>query len=307
MLGLRLLQAISWCVGKLGYRAMGVLGAALGWFVGSVLRIRRRHAEAAMVRAGVPEPRKCVRKVYENLATNVFELLWLAARPGEPQQQRVRIDGWSRVQRAVDEGRGVIVATAHTGNWDLAACFVAQRMDLTVVTKHLSNKSIDAFWQRLRGARGVRLVDPKGAIESCKNALKQGHSVCFLTDQAPHRASGVETIGFLGAPAEHDAAFAIMAARYRVPIVVALMRRQPDFTHLIEVVDVIEPPQRESQTPMNEWVRCTVVKVSQHVEHFILQYPDQWLWLHRRWRTDKSPSRFNVVSGMLDGTVDIDN
>jgi KDO2-lipid IV(A) lauroyltransferase len=267
-------------VARLSWSRMTSLGRVLGWFVGSVLRIRRLHAVNALRTAGIEDPETLVDNLYAHLGTGVFELLWTA---GHPKQSFdfVRVDGWELVEDALKKGRGLVVATAHTGNWDLAACAMAERVALTVVTKHLSWQSLDRFWQELRAARGVDLVDARGALAQARERLAKGGAVVFLIDQAPLRSSGVESFPFLGAHAEHDATFAIVAARYRAPIVLAFPLRCDDGTHAVKILGVLDPP----EAPSRQWVKATVCTASARLDAFVRQHPGQWLWLHRRWRT----------------------
>jgi len=273
----RVLAAV---VASLHVSRMATLGRALGWLVGSVLRIRRKHVVAAMRDAGLEASAARTNGVYAQLGTGVFELLWAAGHEPSHSVALVRVDGWEQVERALAKGRGLVVATAHTGNWDLAACAMAQRLPLTVVTKHLSWRSLDRFWQSLRAARGVDLVDASGALTEARDRLGKGGAVVFLVDQAPLRTSGIERLPFLGKMADHDATFAIVAARCRAPVVLALPVRHADGTHAVRVELVVDPPQRGTRA----WVRSTVEAVSKGLEGFVRERPEQWLWLHRRWR-----------------------
>ncbi len=263
---------------------MSLLGRGLGWFVFSVLRIRRTHTIAALGRANFSQAISIARKVYSNLGTSVFELLWMAGRTRSRGSASpigdVQIEGWERVEQAFCCAKGVVIATAHTGNWDLAGCAVAQKLPLTVITKHLSWRSLDAFWQDLRARQGIGLLDAAGSLTHAQRKLDAGESVAFLIDQAPMRHRGVHNGPFLGADAEHDATFAMVAARCRVPVVVAFPFRRADGHHVVRVVDILYPPNRPSKT----WIRSATLAAAKHLEAMIREHPEQWLWLHRRWR-----------------------
>lgn len=273
-------QFLASVVGLLPWQALKWFGRSLGWLVGSVLRIRRRQAMEAMARAGVASPDSIADGVYAGLGTGVFELLWLAGRSPSDSFPEVSVDGWERVEKALAAGKGIVVATAHTGNWDLAACAMVRRVPLTVVTKRLSIRSLDRFWQSLRAGQGVELLDARGAVSRARKSLGEGRAVVFLIDQAPLRANGIERAQFMGCEAEHDAAFAWVAARSRAPVVLAFPRRRADGTHEVVVRDVVVPPDR----PGRAWVRQTTLRAAQELEAMIREHPDQWLWLHRRWR-----------------------
>jgi len=194
----------------------------------------------------------------------------------------MRVEGLSRWQQAKAKGCGVLVATAHTGNWDLAACRAAELAELVIVSKRLSARGLDAFWQETRRARGATIVVPEGGgvVREVARALARGQSVAVLIDQDPERTQSVIAHDFLGESAAHDRALATLSARTGAPIVVAFARRERR-SHVLSVVDVIEPPQR----PSSEWIDQTTRRVSDALETFVRAHPTEWLWLHRRWKT----------------------
>ena len=163
-----------------------VLGALLGWVAGSVLRIRRAHVEAAMAAAGIGRPGEQARAMYAALGMSAVEFFGMAVR-GRAALGCVRIDEASRGrwERVLAEGRGVVVAASHTGNWDMAACAIAQEVELLVVTKHLSIRWMDRVWQATRARLGVELSDAWGAIARGRAVLRRRGVVAMMIDQVP--------------------------------------------------------------------------------------------------------------------------
>lgn len=273
-------------VALLPWGALGVPGGLLGWLVGSVLRIRRRHAAASMRRVGIENTGEHLRLMYRSLGTLVFELLWTAGRPSHQAIGFFERDEeqWKRVEAALSLGKGLVVATAHTGNWDLLACAMASRVPLMVVTRHLSWRSLDRFWQRMRADRGVVLVDPQGAVQRASAHLRQGGVVAFLIDQRPLRERGTIEAPFLGASARHELVFADIAARCRAPVAVALAQRAPRGRHRLAVPAIFEPPER----PSRAWVKQITLEASAQLDALVRRAPGQWLWLHRRWGAEST-------------------
>jgi KDO2-lipid IV(A) lauroyltransferase len=279
------IRALAATVARLPWRWLRPLGACLGWLVGGALRIRRRHVEQAMARAGI-EPR-LASAMYASLGAGLLELLWLAGRPPEALDDVQRFT--PRAERALAEaharGRGVVVATAHVGNWDLCACAAARWIAaqgagrLHVITKRLSWRALDDYWQSLRAARGVVLLDARGAWRGARAALAGGGVVALLVDQVPERASGVATFPFLGASARHDLAAATLAARAGAPILVALARRDADGLHTLDVVELLDPP-----APHRAALAAATERIAAAVERVVRAAPAQWLWMHRRWK-----------------------
>jgi KDO2-lipid IV(A) lauroyltransferase len=282
------MRALAWAVARLPWGWMLPLGAALGILAGSILRIRRRHVDASLQAAGLPKG--IAPRVYASLGAGVFEVLWLAGRPVAALDPRFAIspEGAAALARAASLGHGALVATAHTGNWDLTACAAARwlardggRSRLTVVTKRLSWKALDRYWQRLRADRGVVLADAWGAAATVREALRAGGVVALMVDQAPERLSGVTTLPFLGRPAKHDLAPALLAARARCPLLVMAGWRTSDGRHRLELVEEIAPAELRGGRPAAE---RAAARIAAAVERFVREHPEQWLWLHRRWK-----------------------
>jgi KDO2-lipid IV(A) lauroyltransferase len=285
------LRALSSFVGWLPWRVLAPLGAVVGWVAGSVLRIRRGHVEEAMQVACIERPDRQARAMYGALGASALEFLWLAGR-GEEAASHVHFDPAAEAswQRAVALGRGVVIAASHTGNWDLAACAMADHAVLLVVTKHLSMKSFDRFWQSTRAGRGVRLTGASGAWAEARHTLRDGGAVAMMIDQVPALARHGVAVEFLGKSALADRAPAALAAAAGAPLLVAATRRDARGEHILHVVETLVPPAR----PSRAWIDEATLAATRALDGFVRQYPSQWLWLHRRWKTvdrDARPTR----------------
>jgi KDO2-lipid IV(A) lauroyltransferase len=276
-----LLRALAAIVGCLPWRALGALGRGVGWLAGSVLRIRRAHVEEAMVAAGVEEPARQARAMYAALGRSALEFLWLARR-GEAAVGHVVVDPSAQAEwrAALAEGKGVVLAASHTGNWDLAACAMARDVELLVVTKRLSNASVDHFWQTTRAGRGVHLAGARGALGSARAVLRRGGAVAMMIDQVPASSRHAVEADFLGRPALADRGPAALAASTGAPLVVAAARYQGAGTHVLHVLQVITPPPR----PTVAWIAEATVAATRALDGFVRAHPSQWLWMHRRWK-----------------------
>lgn len=235
--------------------------------------------------------------MYASLGTAVFEFLWLVGKGAAPTHALTLGDGARAVLAAHGRGAarptnhrrsapgrrapGIVVATAHTGNWDFLACALARdHLDLTVVTKRLSLPSLDHFWQERRASFGVELLDGAGVFGRAADAVLRGRAVAWLIDQAPERRSAVTEVSFLGALARCDTTPALLAARTGAPLVLALGQRLSDGTHWVDVPLILEPPLRAS----NRWVEEATRALNRALEEFVLEHASQWLWMHRRWK-----------------------
>jgi KDO2-lipid IV(A) lauroyltransferase len=231
-----------------------------------------------MARAGIGDVPARARAMYRTLARGLVEFVGLILRP-EAQCRRVALPN-AAISELRSNGRGAVVATAHTGNWDVAACAMARVAPLSVVTKRLHVRVLDSLWQGVRRRRGVKLLGVGTARDEALGALGRGEFVAMLIDQAPERARAVTKAMFLGANVWVDLAPALVAMRARAPLVVAFPLCLTDGSHSIEVAKIVEPPSR----PKRSWPAEAMVEATRALEEFVVKHPEQWLWMHRRWK-----------------------
>jgi KDO2-lipid IV(A) lauroyltransferase len=282
------LGLLARAVARVPWSWLRCAGGVLGFLAGSVVRIRRAHVDAAMRRAGLTKVPARARAMYASLGTAIFEFLWLAGKGAPPatalvvgEGARAMLAEYGRANRRDGHARGIVVATAHTGNWDFVACALARdHVELSVVTKRLSAPSLDAFWQARRASLGLDLLHGAGVFGRAVQAVERGRAVAVVIDQAPERRSAVTEVSFLGQLALCDTTPALLAARTGVPLVLALARRLPDGRHGVDVPLILDPPSR----PSRRWVDDATRALNVALEDFVREHPAQWLWMHRRWK-----------------------
>ena len=278
----RFLTGLGWLIAKFPPAFLRALGACIGFVAGSVLRIRRKHVEESMAAGGIREPRRAARGMYRSLGTSLFEFLWLAGGDVARVDACARMD--ERLRHVLAEaklhGRGFVIAATHTGNWDLAACVMARQVPFLVVTKRLSMRSLDNFWQSTRKDYGVRLCEARGAVKEAKRMLRDGGAVAMMIDQVPLLFRHAITVDFFGRPAHTDKAPAALAASARAPLVVVGVHRGAEGLHHLCVLDVFSPGEHAGPS----WVEEATRKSTYALEQFVREHPSDWLWLHRRWK-----------------------
>ncbi len=265
------LVAILW---RFAWQLAAPLGAAIGWLAGSVIRIRREHVEESLRAAGIDD--RVAGAMYRSLGRGLCELGALAL---SPRRALAKLD-LSAAESVLSQGQGAVIATAHTGNWDLLGCAAAARWPLTVVTKRLSVGVLDRLWQGLRRGRGVSLVGAGSAARSAARALRRGELVAMMIDQAPERSRGAVRVAFMGQSAWVDLAPALVAMRARVPLVVVFSHRRADGSHASDLAGVIEPPSR----PERAWAESAMRQATAWLETHVRRHPAEYLWMHRRWK-----------------------
>jgi lauroyl/myristoyl acyltransferase len=273
------LQLLAAWVVCAAFGDLGVLGAPLGWLAGSVLWIRRGHVEEAMGRAGLKGK---AAGMYASLGTGVMELLWLAGGARRDLQEVAYLDPTSqaRLDAALGLGRGAVFAASHTGNWELAACAFAGKVPLSVLVKRVRIGGFERFLWQLRGRYGVGLLDGPGALGEARRHIEAGRGVAVLIDQVPPRETNGDWLPFLGADALTDRAAALLAATTGAPLVVTASRRDEAGRHALHVLSVKVPPTRGRTA----WAESAMREATAELDTFVRAYPEQWLWMHRRWK-----------------------
>lgn len=286
----RLLEALSWLFSRLSPRAALGLGRFLGWIYGSVIRYHRRDARQALALSlpDIPAPQRAdiLRRMYANLGTNVVEITRL---PHLSEAQLADMVDWEdehHVHEVLAAGKGLLVLSAHMGNWDLL-CTLAPRFNYptTIITKRIKNKGVNDYWMATRGRFGLKFVPAHNSYRQCLTALRKNEIVGFILDQNMIRDEGI-FVDFFGRPACTTPGLAFMSAQSGAAVVPAFMLRQPGGRHRLKVLPAIPPPpDRKPET-----IHAYTQRYTKVIEDMIRQYPDQWIWLHRRWRTTPPPA-----------------
>ena len=264
-------------------------GTRLGWLLGRIVRHRRAEARAAL-RRSLPElsPTEITAALdgmYRNLTLNLLEILRMYGGAIEELEALMTIEGEDIVKAALARGRGAMILTAHVGNFDMLAMFAAHRhYPLTIISKKLKNGAVNQIWSSLRERFGVNILFAHNAARGCLKALRANGLVGFLLDQNRPREQGV-FVHFFGRPACTTPGLAVLASQAQAPVIPIFIARRPDGTHHLQVQPLIEPPpDREPATILRYTQLFTTI-----TERAIRLHPDQWTWIHRRWKTQPKP------------------
>jgi KDO2-lipid IV(A) lauroyltransferase len=258
------------------------LGAALGE-VAYLLGIRRRVALDNLRRAfpelSGSERRAIARRAYRQLGTSLAEIAAARRLSDAALEDLVRFDGWDRYERARAAGKGVVVAVAHFGNFELLARAVARRgVAITAITRRLRGRAN----QRLLEARregGLRELPDKGSTRDALAVLRRGETLAIVVDQNMRPKRGI-FVDFFGELACTTPAAAVLSLRTGAPLLAAFPVRSADGTHVVRVEGPFTTKLHGSAA-----VHALTQEVTRAVERAVRARPDHWLWLHRRWKT----------------------
>ncbi len=260
-------------------------GASLGRLLGSVLRLRRREVVQTIARCfpdrSAAEIRAIADGMYRNFGLLLVEVLRFGAADRGRLRELVELDGENCLPQVLAQGRGALVLTAHIGNFELL-CTMAPLfgVPLTVITKTIKPAALNRHWEQARRRLGVKTLPPRNSYRACRQVLKNNEVLGFVLDQNMKRKHGI-FVDFFGRPACTSPGLAFLSARSQAPVVPVFMLRRPDGRHRVKLFPPLPPPADcEPET-----IREATQNYTRVIEDVIRNYPEQWTWLHRRWRT----------------------
>ncbi len=220
-----------------------------------------------------------IRRVFVHFAKSAVDFLRGPTLTDENLRDLVQAENWHYMEEAIAGGRGVILLTAHFGNWEMLGRYMVSRgARLTVIAREPEDPALGAFVRDIRQSAGFKVKDKGNAARDVLVALKQGDVVGILPDQN----SGDVFAPFFGVPAGTAAGPALFALRTGAPIIPSYTVRLPDDTYLTRFFPplTIQPTGDRSADVQQIMTQANLI-----LEENIRQYPDQWLWLHNRWKS----------------------
>jgi KDO2-lipid IV(A) lauroyltransferase len=179
-------------------------------------------------------------------------------------------------------GKGAIFVTAHFGPWEIFGLLARHfGVPLTSVYRPIKNPYIDWFMWRYRAAHGHSLISKYGVVPTLLRLLLRGGYIALLADQ--HAKDQGLWLPFFGRPASTTSTPAYLAFKTGAPIFTSYVRRLPGLYRFEVFCDepIFVRPTGDRQAD----IRNATIEVNRRIEGYIRQSPDQWLWMHRRWRT----------------------
>jgi KDO2-lipid IV(A) lauroyltransferase len=278
-----LLRGLESLFGAMSYRTARRMGRGIGFLLGRALRYRRAYVLDTLRRClpdRASDAERIADDMYYNLGLLIAECLHFAGRP-ENFEQYVGRRGLEHLEAMLARGRGALVLMGHIGNWELMGLAVAPvRRQVNVVVKSIGSAGVDAYWRAARARMGIRLLPRDDAMRACIKALRAGEIVALVLDQNMRRHRGI-FVDFFGQPACTTPGLAYLSAATRTPVLPAYMIRDADGRHTFCMDPPIEaPPDREDET-----IRAYTQRYTSALEAIIRAHPEQWTWIHKRWKT----------------------
>jgi len=223
-----------------------------------------------------------VRGVYEHFSKMIMEILHIPRKLDVTNwRERITLVGHEAVLDRLMDGGPMIMLSGHFGNWEMAGyLFGVFGFPPSSVARTLDNPHLESFLRRFRERTGQKLIPKTGGYDQMLDVLRNGGVLSFLADQdAGQRGLYVD---FFGRPASTHKAIALLAIEHNAPVVVGYARRTgPGFRYEVGCDAIIEP---DEWTGTAEDARLLTQRYTSALEKIIRRDPEQYLWLHRRWK-----------------------
>lgn len=222
---------------------------------------------------------------YAHLARVIVEFVTFPWQSAARKAAMVRIDNIQAIMRAAEQGKGVLVLTGHFGNWEVATVagigqFPEYRGRFHFLRRPLWPGWLDRLVTRRFRRAGFGVLPKKGALDAILQRLADGDAVIFVLDQHAVGRDGVE-VEFFGCPAGTFRSLALVAISTGAPVVPATTWREADGGHVLRFEEAL--PLLDG-TSADETIRANTRAYNAALERFVLRHPEQWFWVHRRWK-----------------------
>ena len=263
------------------------VGAGVAWVgyhaLGRLRKVGLKNLALAFPEQSEAERQGILRKVYRNLGWQLAEFCHMPRYTAEEASRFIRYEGLENYLKARDKGNGVLVLTGHLGAWELSSFYHSlMGYPMGMVIRRLDNPLVDAFVNHVRCLHGNRVIHKDDFARGLIASMRAGETVGILMDTNMTPPQGV-FVPFFGVPACTASGMARVAQKTGAAVVPGFLlwdeRERRYVLRFGEEIETADTGNAEEDSVTNT-ARFTVV-----LEHYIREYPEQWLWMHRRWKT----------------------
>ena len=279
-------RLVSWLCCLLSDRVSDGVGTLLGRLTWPLIPVRRRRMAVENVSA-------CL-AVEEREALRIAKASWVRFGPMLLEVMRfpvlksrfleiAEIEGAAYLREGLALGRGVVIATSHSGNWELmGGVLSAAGFPIVGVAMRQKEAGFDRFINEYRRGAGMHITY-KDNVREMFAFLKKGWAIGLLMDQDIGRRDGI-VFDWFGRSTNFVQGPAVLARHQNVPIVPGFIHRLPDGRHRIHFHPPVFVPRTKDKAAD---IRTAMEAVSRTLEQHIRRYPEEWFWLHDRWKSQR--------------------
>ena len=258
-----------------------ILGYLLYYLAIPQRRIVRHNLLFSLVESAPQQIQSMTKRIFQHFGITILELLQMTCFSKQDLNSKVRVENIEILIDAIAKQKGVVLITAHLGNYETAAqavpCFLG--MQMSSVAKKMRNVRLNRFIHNLRTRFGNKVIYKKGALPEMMQRLRRGEMVGIMMDIS-RRFDGVEVI-FFGRRATATPSAALLGLRCKSPIIPGFCHRNANG----ELVVQIEPPIEIQRTKdLRSDLQFNTQLITDRVERAVRNYPEQWNWMLKRWK-----------------------
>jgi Kdo2-lipid IVA lauroyltransferase/acyltransferase len=265
-------------------RAVGLVIATLAYRVlGRLRKVGLRNLQLAFPEMTASEREAVLRSEYRNLGLLLAEFCKMPGYTPESASRFIRYEGLENYLRARDRGKGVLVLTGHLGAWELSSFYHSlMGMPMGMVIRRLDNPLVDEFVNNIRCLHGNRVIHKDDFARGLIASMRAGETVGILMDTNMTPPQGV-FVPFFGVEACTASGMARIAAKTGAAVVPGFLLWEESerryVLHFGEELTVVHTGDSEQDAIVN------TATFTAAIESYVRRYPEQWLWVHRRWKT----------------------
>jgi Kdo2-lipid IVA lauroyltransferase/acyltransferase len=290
-LGQRFQYAVAWTFIKIPgilprplARAFTIALARVVYLLhGRLRRVGMRNLELAFPEKSNAERKRILRAEFTSLGRQLAEVCHFPAYTTENVGEVVVLEGFENYEHAKARGKGVLLFAGHFGGWELSSFVLSLRGHwMHVIMRGMDNEYLNRILLRLRTMHGNKAVDKDEFLRGLLSAMKAREVVGMLMDTNMIQGQGI-FVDFFGIPASTASGMARIALRTDAAVVPTfaiwdekLRKYRLRFDPAVELIRTGE---------LEAEIRANTQRFTKIIEDYVRQYPDQWLWVHRRWKT----------------------
>jgi len=279
---LALLKTLGWLPHKLARALCAPLASLCYWLWPRLRRVGLINLRLAFPEWTEAQRRQVIYQLFQNFGRMLADFAHFPHWNRGNIERLIIYDGFENYERAQSQGRGVLFLTAHFGNWELGSfAHGVYGYPCYFVVRGLDNILIDRLINSYRCRSGGKAIDKSEFARGVLRAFAQGHAVGVLSDQNMLPSEGV-FVDFFGRKACTTTGPARVARKTGAPIVLGLViwdKKLKKYRLRFEAVDWIKCGEAEEEILVN------TANFTRRLEEYVRRHPDQWLWVHRRWKT----------------------
>jgi KDO2-lipid IV(A) lauroyltransferase len=282
-----LVLAVVRPLGRIPRGLARTFAALLAWSIfrlhGRLRRVGQRNLELALPELSIAEHDRILRGLFRHLGWHLVEACRMSRYTRENTNGWIRHEGLEHYLAAKARGKGVLIATGHLGAWEISGFFLSLvGYTMSVVIRPLDNRLLDKFVNDNRSKHGNRMLPKNDFARGLLNAMRQGETVAILMDTNMTPPQG-EFVDFFGIKACTATGLARIALKTGAAVLPAFMLwEEAERKYVLH----FGPELAFSRTGNAEAdIQAATQVCTSALESWIRRYPDQWLWIHRRWKT----------------------